>query len=79
MDLKYANCVLIGIGATPEHVRADGDILIGTPDNRVLFSKGVMYLNGEQVGFANAEVLGVIRESMVSVMQAMRAPTEGEY
>jgi hypothetical protein len=61
------NCILIGIDAGFEHVKRNGDILFATPENKVLFSEGVMYLNGEQVGFANADVLDAIRDAMLSI------------
>ena len=63
----FKNCILIGVGAIDEHLKCDGDILFATPDNVVLFSEGVLFHNGEQVGFANADVLDAIRDAMLTI------------
>lgn len=68
------NCILIGIDAGFEHVKKDGDILFGTPENKVLISEGVIYLNGEQCGFANADLLDAIRDAMLSITGRLCQP-----
>ena len=65
-DPQFNDCILIGIGASFEHVKADGDILFSTPENKLLISKGVVYLNGEKVGECNGNILAKsILESFV--------------
>jgi hypothetical protein len=67
MTIPFSNCVLVGVGATPDYLRTDGDILIGTPENRLLFSEGVLYFNDEHVGVENADLLNTIRDAFYSI------------
>ena len=70
-EIPFKDCIIIGVGAKAEQLKCDGDILFATPGNVVLFSEGVMFHNGEQVGFANADVIDAIREAMLTVCGRM--------
>lgn len=68
---QFMDCILIGRGATFEHVKADGDILFATPENKLLISGGAVYLNGEKIGECDGSTIAkAILESFV----LMRAP-----
>ena len=70
-EIPFRDCIIIGVGAKKEHLRCDGDILFATPTNVVLFSEGVLFHNGDQVGFANADVIDAIREAMLTICGRM--------
>jgi len=67
LHVDWHNTILIGIAACGCKIRADGDILFATPNNELLFSEGVVYLNGERQCTTEESGVEAIREALLSV------------
>lgn len=64
---NFRHMIVVGLGASMEHAKADGDIIFGTEKQSLVISETGVYLNGElQIGITE-ECMTVIRKAICSV------------
>lgn len=49
MSTRFSNSVVIGDASKADQLTANGDVLIASPADSVLFSGGRVYINGDEV------------------------------